>query len=342
MKKFSLIIVAQAVMVTACTGNRESEQREKVIPVKVITVAPTTAVAERSYVGTVEESFALGLSFTGNGTVESVYVVEGQQVAKGQLLAVLSNSTAQNSVDVAEASLRQAEDAYGRMKKLHDNGSLPDIKFVEVETGLQQAKALAAVARKNLADCRLHAPRSGVIAKRSIEPGANILPGISAFKLITMDKVDVKVSVPENEISSTAFGQTATVEIPALDGETFTGKVTTKGVSANALSHTYEVRIGLENTRLQLMPGMVCKVRLQSGSQTAGIVTPYSAVQVTHDGRRFVWITDGNTVQRRFVETGALSSRGIEILSGLSAGDLLVVEGGAKVSEGMKVLISKS
>jgi RND family efflux transporter MFP subunit len=339
MKKFSLIIVAQAVMVTACTGNKEPEQREKVIPVKVITVAPTSVVAERSYVGTVEESFALGLSFTGNGTVESVYVVEGQQVAKGQLLAVLSNSTAQNSVDVAEASLRQAEDAYERMKKLHDNGSLPDIKFVEVETGLQQAKALAAVARKNLADCRLYAPRSGVIAERSIEPGANILPGMSAFKLITVDKVDVKISVPENEISSTAVGQTATVEVPALDGKTFTGKVTTKGVSANALSHTYEVRIGLENTRLQLMPGMVCKVRLQSGSQTAGIVAPCSAVQVAHDGKYFVWIADGNTVKRRFVQTGALSNQGVEIVSGLSVGELLVVEGSNKVGEGMQISV---
>jgi RND family efflux transporter MFP subunit len=351
MKNFSLIMIASAALATAaCTGDKEPEQHEKVIPVKVTAIAPSAVTAGQNYVGTVEESFALSLSFTGMGTVEQVFVSEGQKVNKGQLLATLNTATVQNAVDVSQASLRQAQDAYDRMVKLHDNGSLPDIKFVEVETGLQQAKSMAEIARKNLDDCRLYAPRSGIIASRSLEPGMNVMPGKAAFKLVTVDRVNVKIPVPESEIGSIDAGMDATVEVPALRNGTFTGKVELKGVTANAISHTYEVKIGIDNTAddhagarhaLPLpLPGMVCKVYLrQSGTAASGIVIPNRTVQISHDGRHFVWIADGGTARRRFVTPGALNSSGVTIDAGLSDGDRLIVEGYQKVSEGMKITI---
>jgi RND family efflux transporter MFP subunit len=340
MKKLDLMMVAPALLaITACTGNKETERHEKVIPVKVVTVTPTAVTDERNYVGTADASVTVSLGFAAMGSVEQVFVTEGQRVAKGQLLAALNMAAAQSSCNSAEASLRQAQDARDRLAKMHASGSLPDIKLVEVETGLQQAKSMAEVARKNLADCRLYAPCSGVVARRAVEPGGSVMPGVEAFKLVTFDRVDVKIAVPENEIGTTAVGETATMEVPALDNETFTGRVTTKGVSANPLSHTYEVRIRVDNAQMRLMPGMVCKVWLQAGNRTEGIAAPHHAVQVAHDGRRFVWLAGGGTATRRFVQTGALNSRGVEITSGLSGGELLVVEGFSKVSEGMKLSV---
>jgi RND family efflux transporter MFP subunit len=203
---------------------------------------------------------------------------------------------------------------------------------------------MAEIARKNLDDCRLYAPRGGMIAQRSIEPGANAMPGVAAFKLVTLDRVNVKIPIPENEIGDINIGMDATVEVPALNNDTFTGKVELKGVTANAISHTYEVKIGIDNragakNASPLLPGMVCKVRLKQNESQAGIVIPNQAVQVAHDGKRFVWLADGNTVKRRFVQTGELSNQGVEIVSGLSVGELLVVEGSHKVDEGMRVSV---
>ncbi|MDR1274654.1 MAG: efflux RND transporter periplasmic adaptor subunit [Odoribacteraceae bacterium] len=149
---------------------------------------------------------------------------------KGQLLATLDTAAARSSVDAARASLRQARDAYDRLSTLHDAGSIPDIKFVETETGLQQAQSSLAKAEKNLADCQLYALRAGVIAERSIEPVANAMPGMVAFKLITVDEIDAKIAVPENEIGSIFLKQEALIEATALGGERFTGKIETKGV----------------------------------------------------------------------------------------------------------------
>jgi multidrug resistance efflux pump len=203
MKKCSLIMIVSvaALATSACTGGKEPEQHEKVIPVKTLYIASST-------------------------------------VNKGQLLASLNPATAQSSVEAAQASFRQAQDAYDRLSKLHEAGSLPDIKFAEVETGLQQSKSMFAVAQKNLDDCRLYAPRAGVIAARSIEPGANAMPGVAAFQLITTDEVEAKMAVPDNEIGNIFPKQEAVIEATALGGKRFEGKIETKGVSAHP-PHTY-------------------------------------------------------------------------------------------------------
>ncbi|KAA6300780.1 MAG: Solvent efflux pump periplasmic linker SrpA [Candidatus Ordinivivax streblomastigis] len=330
-------IIAATLFLAACTGKTETEKQEKIIPVKVMEITVSTTNSEKNYVGTVEESLSTSLGFSGMGTVEQVLVSEGQTVRKGQLLAKLDGGTAQSSYDAAQATLHQAQDAYDRMSKLHENGSIPDIKFVEVETGLQQAKAQATRAKKALDDCHLYAPHSGIIAERSVEAGANVMPGLSVFKLVSVDKVNIKISIPENEIGTTVLGQEATIDVPALSDQTFSGKIEQKGISANPISHTYEVKIGINNPQLKLMPGMVCKVHLKQNVSEAGIVVPNRAVQVSHDGKRFVWLAENGTAKRRIVQTGTLSDYGVSIIDGLTIGEKLIVEGYQKVSEGMKI-----
>ena len=342
MKKINSIlclITMTVIILTGCTGKTETVKTEKVIPVKAITVSGSETMAERNYVGTVEESFAISLSFSLPGTVEKVAVSEGQRVSKGQLLAALNSGTVQNAYDVANSTLKQAQDAYNRLSELHKKGSATDIQFVEVETGLQQAKSMEAIALNNLEDTKLYAPFSGIIAKRSIEEGANMMPGVAAFKLVSIDEIDIKAPIPENEIGNISVGQSATVTIPAVNNAVYTGRVDKKGVEANAISHTYDIRIRIKNPQLSLMPGMVGKVSLQSETDSEQIVVPNRVVQITHDGKHFVWLADGSTAKRRFVTVGSLANNGVVIADGLKAGDRVIVDGYNKVSEGMQISI---
>jgi multidrug efflux pump subunit AcrA (membrane-fusion protein) len=191
MKNFSLMIAALILMTTSgCNGRKEKpEQQEKIIPVKVMEVSASTSANVRNYVGTIEESQAISLSFSGMGTVEQVFVAE-------------------------------------------------------------------------------------------------------------------------NEISSTHRGQKAVIEVAALNNETFEGEIETKGISANLLSHSYEVKIAINNTDAKLLPGMVCKIRLAQDDATTEIVVPNGTVQIAPDGKRFVWLaveTQGTAslqAKRRFVTTG--------------------------------------
>ena len=342
MKKQSILCLTAlaAILLTGCAGKTETVKTEKIIPVKTIAVSGSSVVYDSNYVGVVEESFALSISFTLTGTVEQVMVSEGQKVAKGQLLAVLESGTAQNAYDIAQSTLKQAQDAYDRIETLHKKGSVTDIKFVEVETGLAQAKAMEAISRKNIEDTKLFAPAAGVIAKRSIEEGANVMPGVAAFKLVSIDEVDVKVSIPENEIRNVNVGQQATITVPAAGDTEYTGKVDKKGIEANALSHTYDIRIRVKNSQSELMPGMVCKVSLSaSDSLNTQFVVPNKAVQVAPDGKHFVWLADGSTAKRAFVTVGRLTDYGITVTGGLKEGDKIISEGFNKVSEGMKISV---
>ena len=336
----SISIISTAVLVsfwlTGCGNRQTTEPIAKIIPVKVMNIGFSDHSHSQNYVGTVEESSAVSLGFSGMGTIERVLASEGERVRQGQLLAVLEGGTVQNAYNVAKTTLYQAQDAYDRLKTLHEKGSITDIKWIEVESGLEQAKAMEAIAKKSVEDCNLYAPMSGVISKRSAEAGVNVMPGMSAFKLVSIDEVYINVSVSENEIGSIRIGQPATVTVPALGNREYRGVVDKKGVEANPVSRTYALKIKTGNPNLELMPGMVCKVFLQNEADKQ-IIIPNKCVQIAPDNRHFVWLADGNTARRRFITVGSLADYGIVVENGLTEGDRLIVEGSAKISEGMQI-----
>ena len=336
----SLISLALLTLcLTNCSKQPEIEPVRKIIPVKVMSIGLSNQSHTQNYVGTIEESSSVSLCFSGTGTIERVLVSEGERIIKGQLLASLNSGTARNAYASAKSTLNQAQDAYNRLKPLHEKGSLTDIKFIEAESGLEKAKAMEAIAKKSVEDCNLYAPMGGVISSRSVEEGVNVMPGMPAFKLVSIEEVDVKISIPENEISEIGIGQPASIVISALNNKEYKGAIYKKGVEGNLLSRTYDIRIRLKNTQLELMPGMVCKVYIEQPDKPENIAIPNRAIQISHDNKKFVWLADGNTAKRRFITTGSLSNSGVIVETGLSEGDKLIIEGYQKVSEGMKINI---
>ena len=167
---------------TSCQNNGDKQTTMSPVKVKVLRVSSSEIDGTERFSGTVEEANSTSLSFSIMGTVKTVHVGLGDRVAKGQLIATVDPFSMQSSYDAAKASLAQAEDAYRRMKELYDKGSLPEIKWVEVQSKLQQAKSMEEVARKNLDDCKLYAPFSGIISEKMAEVGQNIMPGLPVVK----------------------------------------------------------------------------------------------------------------------------------------------------------------
>ncbi len=334
----SLMVCLSAFFLVNCSDSKSrNAQGGTEIPVKAIEVQASQLSGTKDYVGTVEESSASSLSFEVPGNVQEVLVSEGQRVRKGQLLAVLDKSSLKSAHNAAVATLHQAEDAYRRLTQLHDNNSLPEIKYVEMQTNLEKARSAESIARKSLHDANLYAPFAGVIGDRSIEPGMNVLPSQSLFKLLCMDHLKVRISIPENEIAAVSLGQKAQMSVAALADLNCEGMVDQKGVVANTMSHTYEVKIRLTHADAQLMPGMVCKVLLGINPSGEKIVIPNQAVQVASDGSKFVWIAKGNRCERREIVPGDLTDYGVTISDGLQPGDKVIVEGYQKICNGTKI-----
>ncbi|WP_080904499.1 efflux RND transporter periplasmic adaptor subunit [Parabacteroides sp. Marseille-P3160] len=323
----------------SCNSKKEHSEQEKIIPVTIMkTVSAEFDETQRHYIGVVEESSSSSISFQSMGIVQQVYVSKGQRVREGQLLAGLDKSTMQNNYNAAVATLNQAQDAFDRMSLLYNNNSLPEIKYIEAKTSLEQAKSNEYSAKKSLTDCDLYAPFSGVVGSRDVEPGMSISPIQSAFTLIKIEDVNIKVSIPEKEIGQIKIGRNADVLVTAINNSKYTGKVSEKSVTANPLSHTYEIKINLTNPEFKLLPGMVCKVYLKDEeSEVKRINIPNRSILMTPEGKHFVWIEENGTAHQRFVTIGELTAKGINIISGLSENENIIIDGYQKVSEGMKV-----
>jgi|WetSurMetagenome_2_1015567.scaffolds.fasta_scaffold82637_2 membrane fusion protein, multidrug efflux system len=341
---FRLLLLCTVLMaLSRCKKADETGLKtESSIPVKVLAVTYSIQDATDSYVGTVEESQAVPLSFLTTGTADKVLVDEGQRVKKGQMLATLNNFSYRNAYDIADAKEKQAQDAYNRLSAVYKNGSLPEVKMVEIETALQQARSTVMLAKKNLEDCSMYSPISGVVGRRTIEPGMNVIPGSAVLTIVQIDKVFVKIPVPENEIDAIKIGQVSTVKVAALNNEVFAGKIEQKGVMANPLSHTYEVKIAILNRNDQLRPGMVCDVVIARNAKTNAVFIPQQAIQADNKENKFVYVVDTvkNIARRKNVCPGNLPGNGtIEITSGLEQGDRVITEGYQKISENSSVNI---
>ena len=261
MKK-GILGLLTVLMVCSCSEKKESGTKAPT-RVKTEVVSSASDVSGQTFVGIVEEREATAVSFTGMGVVKRVLVNEGQAVSRGQLIAEMDDTQARNLLTGAEAQMNQANDALERYKMLHDNGSLPEVQWVEIQSKVAQAKSQYEVAKKNLADCRLTAPVSGIIGKKLVGAGETALPSQAVVTILDISSVKVKVSIPEAEVSGITATTPSTINVEAAQKQINGGRIE-KGIQADALTHTYEVRINVQNGDRKLLPGMVASVSFGS------------------------------------------------------------------------------
>lgn len=368
MRTKTWILLLTAMVVCSC-GNKKDNRQVAPVKVKTEVVGVANASQSQTYTGTVEEMNGVALSFNVGGTLKQLLVSEGQMVSRGQLIAVVDAQDAGNALTMSQSAVRtaqaaydQALDAYNRMKMIHDNGSLPEIKWVETQSQLKQAKsalegakAQAAIARKGVGDTRLYAPFGGYISHKDVEIGQTVVLGQAVVELVKIDEVKVKISVPETEISAMKDGASVNIKVEALDGRTYTGRIVEKNVSADPLSHTYDVKALVGNTDHKLLPGMIAEVSVKgapvasndsgvatdeasaTASSGAPVLLPANIIQINADNRTFVWTVRGGKANKTFVTVGGNIGDKVMVSSGLHSGDRVVVEGQQKISSGMNV-----
>ena len=339
-------ILAITILLVAC-GRSEKSYEVEALKVTTETVCANTTPLGKHYVGKVEEESSTPVSFTGMGTVTRVYVQEGQYVTRGQLIAEMDPVQCENTLQAAKAAYDQALDTQKRMEVLYQSQSISEIDWINVQTKVQQARSSFQMAGKALADCRLKAPCSGIVGKKEIESGMTALPSQPVCTILNISKVKVKVSIPEKEIASFnprqgRAGKGVTITAEALGGKSFHSNYFVRDIQGDVLTHTYDVRFSVNNPGLELLPGMVVNVTadadeegLDGTSQT--ITIPVRSVQQSADGHQFVWVVKESKAHRQPVEVGQAQGDRIIILSGLTEGNRIIVEGYQKVSEGSTV-----
>jgi RND family efflux transporter MFP subunit len=349
MKK-SILMLLSVIILGSCVQKQEQNVKA---PTRVTTqlLSPGMVDNAQTYVGIVEEREATAVSFTGMGVVKRMLVSEGQAVSKGQLIAEMDDTQARSLLSGAEAQMAQANDALARYKMLHDAGSLPEVQWVEIQSKVAQAQSQLEVARKNLEDCRLIAPVGGIIGKKMVGVGETALPSQAVVSILDISTVKVKVAIPEAEIGGIHANTPTSLKVEAINGS-YKGGLIEKGIQADALTHTYDIRINVANSDRRLLPGMVASVSLtpapsparpldacyqrdaRKGEGSSHLV-PVTAVQRKSDGSLFVWtVAKDSTAHRTTVTIGQTQGNYVNVTEGLSIGDRIVTAGYQKLSEG--------
>lgn len=342
LKVVTLFLTVSASLGLLC-GCKEKEQvQPKVMPpVKVTAMSVANSEQReisRTYSGTVESSTSANVSFSIPGTIAALYAKEGDRVEQGKVLAKLQEGDYQNAVNIAQAQLAEAEDAYARLQKLHDANALPDIKWVEIEQKVKQAQNAAEVSRRTLSETTVTAPMSGVITKRFAEPGQNVAPIQPLYEITAINDLTINISVPENEVNNFKVGQSADIVFENASNLHTHGTVSEKAVIADPLTRTYKIKIKISSENGKILPGMVGTVKfvepVPEGLKNTNILLPSKAVLLAHDNSTFVWVINNGKAERRFVKADELVADGVMVTNGLMPGDTVIIEGMQKVGTG--------
>jgi RND family efflux transporter MFP subunit len=290
---------------------------------------------------------------------------EAQAASAQAALAKAMHSARPELLEQARINFERAEDEHRRMKMLHDADSLAPNDYLKFKAAFEhaaqayeqakvggqkedkdlaqaafnQATAQLDVSRKALSDATLCAPATGYVSQRLIEPGNTAAPGHPVFEIIRIDPVEVNVGVPETDVRLVRVGQKAEISVPALPGKSFEGTVRLINVSADPNTRTYMTRITVPNPGHLLRVGMVAEATILGDTTVPMLTLPGDAVVHDPQGATqvYVYYPDQKRVYAKRVDIGATVGRDVEIKSGLSGDELVVLGGQARLRDGMAV-----
>lgn len=286
--------------------------------------------------GTVQARESVTVTAKVSETVERVHFDSGDEVRAGAVLVTLSGNQQQAALQAAEASANEAEQQYRRGSELVQQQLIARSQLDTQRATRDAARAQVARMRADIGDRNIRAPFAGVLGIRQVSPGSLVTPGTAVATLDDISRVYVDFPVPEVQLSQLAVGQRLTGTSVAWPGAAFEGVVSTIDARIDPTTRSVVVRGDFPNAERRLRPGMLVQVTLERPQRDALVVPEISVVQVGRE--TFVWRVRGDdTVERVIVGIGERRAGQAEIVSGLSAGDRIVVDGTGKLRAGLSI-----
>jgi len=338
---YTILLFAGLLGFNACKNNNNEKTTEgKAIAVVVEQVRENALSRDVAVSGNIEGNKTVRLGFMVGGKINHINLSEGQRVGKGQLVATLDPTNYNIAKEIVDVQVNQANDEFKRLQLMHERNSISESDFKKIDFTLQGAKAQQKLQGKNLSDTRLYSPISGIVLRKLAEPGEIVATGTVVLVVSDISKVKVNAYIPENQLSQIKIGQPAAVAIGAL-GENFTGKVIEVGGAADVSTRAFTVKIEVENPKQRIRPGMIAEINMKGKDVRNVLTIPAQAILRTPDGQPYVFIASNGQAFQRNISTGAIYADKIEIVSGLSPDESLIVGGQQKLSNGSKISSSK-
>jgi multidrug efflux pump subunit AcrA (membrane-fusion protein) len=213
-----------------------------------------------------------------------------------------------------------------------------DIDFQLADTGIQQAEAAVELASLQLDEATIKAPFDGLIAELNISEGSTAGPQAPVARIVSQE-VEVVIDVEENRLGQVFEGQNAALRVTAYPGQDFPAVVTSVAPVADKDTHTFAVKITPVDAEGVLRSGMYADVSILAEERQQTLVAPRAAVILVNNQETVYVVKENNTVEQREITTGLVNGNYAEILSGLEAGEIVVIAGQPNLVGGAPVEI---
>ena len=276
------------------------------------------------------------------GTLVALNVKAGQRVSKGQLLARVDDGGSSQQVASLETQYQLAKTTFERQKNLWSQKIGSEIQYLQAQTQMLSLQRSVAQAKAMLSKTEIRAPFSGTIDEVFVERGQVVSAGPQGLmRIVNLNNMYVSTSIPESYIGKLKVGTQVDVFLTSLN-KNYKGKVRQIGNFINPNNRSFGIEVSIPNPENLLRPNQVAKLKVIDYTVKNAIVVPSNVIQEDGKGNQFVFVAANSngktaTAKKTMVTVGKSSDNLTEILSGLNANDIIVIEGVNTISEGMKL-----
>lgn len=291
-----------------------------------------------------------------NGYVQAWKKDIGDKVKKGDLLALIDTPEVDQDLAQAKATLEQirarlalTQSSLQRWEGLRQRDAVSQQELDERRAAQQQAQADLAASQANVRRlqqlhdfCRITAPFDGVVVRRNVEVGALVAAGSAAnakelFYLAQSDALRLTVAVPQTYVGDVATGKEVLVKLIEKPNAPVNGTITRVSGGVDVATRSVQVEVSLPNKDGKLLPGAYVEVALPLGGAAKALLIPPNTLQFRQDGPRVAIVGEGDKIALRQVKLGRDLGRAVEVISGLSPKDAVVLNPHDTIEEGERV-----
>ena len=277
------------------------------------------------------------------GTLEKIFVYEGQYVKKGKLLAEINDSGLKEQLEQLTIQANFAKENFERTERLWNNNIGSEIQFLKSKTDFESSQKMVEQMKDRLAKTKIYAPFDGEVDEIISNQGSNLIPGVSQIlRLVNLDKIYAEASVSEKYISFIEEGTEAIVQIPLL-GKEIKSQIIQTGNFINPSNRTFRVEVPVENIDKKIKQNLDAKIKINIYSKEDAVVIPLRIVREDASGKNFVYVMNQDVKEgvyitsKTFISLGNKNNTDVEVTEGLKIGDMLVLEGASIVEDSQRV-----
>lgn len=328
------LAIASGILLLAGCGGGQQQQKEEEKTVLVSTKAAESADVEQIAVFTANiEPYQLNnIAPNVPGRIDAIHADVGANVVKGQVLAIMDRT--QYNAQAANLAVQEAD--FQRLKAVYEAGGLSQSQFEGASTAL---KTLREAVRNLKENTEISSPVGGTVTARNYYPGDLYNGQTPILTVMQMNPLKVTTGISEQFFTSVRVGQPADIKVELFPNEDFTGKVSLIHPAINTQTRTFTIEITIPNNNLKLRPGMFARTTLNFGSQPGVLVEDLAVQKQSGSNERFVFVAKDGKAHRRTVTIGRQVGTQINVLSGVEAGEEVILNGFSRLFDGAEIEI---